>query len=41
MFENRKGKSFGEVVFEILVCALVGSLIAAALVYGAGMEPLI
>jgi len=41
MFENRKRKSLGEVVFEFIICSIVGALIGAALVYGAGMEPLI
>lgn len=41
IFQTHTEKTVREVIFEILFCALVGGLIGAALVYGAGMEPLI
>lgn len=41
MFQTGRKKTLPEVVFEIIICALIGGLIGAALVYGAGMEPMI
>lgn len=41
IFQNQTKKTVPELIFEIIICSLIGGTLGALLLYAMAMEPLI